>query len=420
MARRKMRARDGLYERENRILAFRYKHTDGRWKEKYTGETDREEARARKQEFLEDLRKGTLPTKKAEWMVEQAATRWVEQHAAHLNSEKAQRNEQSLLRQLTRRLGTRKLKSITLDDLKDYQRDRRKEVGERAINLELQILVSVLKEANLWAPISEHYKRLKEPESEIGQALSLDQLQYLEAAAAKKDAWQVAYWAEVLAANTGLRGGEIKKMHLAMLNLEKRRIRVTRRSTKTNAGARLVELNRAATEAACKLYLRAQLLGASDPNHYLLPADLSRHTHTTDQLKGGRGFDPTRHQISWRTSWRSLRKAAGDRVLERAQKENRDLTAEERDALKVFQNVRFHDLRHTFITMMAEGGVPLPVVQAMVGHMSTRMVRYYTHISNRAARTAVELLDNASPGPFVGNFVGKPETAEESNAKSLN
>jgi integrase len=124
--------------------------------------------------------------------------------------------------------------------------------------------------------------------------------------------------------------------------------------------------------------------------------------------------------MSWRTSWRSLRKAAGDAVLERAQKENRDLTAEEWDGLKVFQNVRFHDLRHTFITMMAEGGVPLPVVQAMVGHMSAGMVRYYTHISNRAARTAVELLDNAGPSTFVGNFVGKLESTEESNVKLLN
>ena len=53
--------------------------------------------------------------------------------------------------------------------------------------------------------------------------------------------------------------------------------------------------------------------------------------------------------------------------------------------------------------------MPLPVVQAMVGHMSTRMVRYYTHISNLAARTAVELLNNARPASFVGNFVGKPE-----------
>ena len=36
-----------------------------------------------------------------------------------------------------------------------------------------------------------------------------------------------------------------------------------------------MELNRAATEVACKLYMRAQLLGASDPDHYLLPAEPS-------------------------------------------------------------------------------------------------------------------------------------------------
>jgi integrase len=149
-----------------------------------------------------------------------------------------------------------------------------------------------------------------------------------------------------------------------------------------------------------------------------LPADLSRHTKSTDRLKGGRGFDPTRHQTSWRTSWRSLRRAASNRILEKAKKENRNLTTEEQDSLKVFQNVRFHDLRHTFVTQMGERGVPLPVVQAMVGHLSARMVRYYTHISNRAARAAVELLDN--PAGVVGKFVGKTEDVEESNAKLLN
>ncbi len=209
-------------------------------------------------------------------------------------------------------------------------------------------------------------------------------------------------------------------MRLAMLDLEKRRITVTRRSTKTNAGARLIELNRAATEAACKLYQRAELLGASNPDHYLLPADLSRHTKSTDQLRGRRGFDPTKHQTSWRTSWRSLRKAAGDRIIQQAVEENRDLTPQDKDALIIFQNVRFHDLRHTFITRMAEAGVPLPVVQAMVGHLSARMVRYYTHISNQAARTAVELLDNPVRSAFVVDFVGKPEIAPELNAKLLN
>jgi integrase len=415
-----MKSRAGLYRRENDVLAFRYKDKDGRWREKYTGKTRHAEARRFKREFEDNLASGTLPTEKANWTVKQGTSRWVEQHAVHLNSEKAKRNEQSLLRQLTKRLGHRKLNSIKLDDLKDYQQKRRKEVGARAINLELQILVSVLKEANLWAAIGGHYKRLKEAESEIGQALSVEQLHLFEATAATNDAWEVAYSSEVLAANTGLRGGEIKKMRLSMLDLEKRRITVTRKSTKSNAGARLVELNQAASAAACKLYMRAQMLGASHPDHYLLPADLSRHTKNTDPLKGGRGFDPTKHQTSWRTAWRSLRKAAGDQIVETAKKEDRDLTAEERDALRVFQSVRFHDLRHTFITMMGERGVPLQVVQAMVGHMSPRMVRYYTHISNRAAREAVELLDNASRGPFVGKLVGKTEGPEESNSKLLN
>jgi hypothetical protein len=60
---------------------------------------------------------------------------------------------------------------------------------------------------------------------------------------------------------------------------------------------------------------------------------------------------------------------------------------------------------------MAEHGVPLPVVMSMVGHMSTEMVRYYTQISNDAARCTVELLDkataaNGTPGLW-GNLCGK-------------
>ncbi len=73
-------------------------------------------------------------------------------------------------------------------------------------------------------------------------------------------------------------------------------------------------------------------------------------------------------------------------------------------------------MRHTFITLMAERGVPLQVVQAMVGHMSGAMVRYYTHISNRAAREVVELLDTQEQGPFVG----KEESRQSAASKRLN
>jgi integrase len=314
----------GLYRRNKGIFAFRFKDKDGQWREKSTGTTDRAEARKFKQKFEDDIANDTLPTEKANWTVEQAASLWVQQHAAHLGSDKVRSNERSLLRQLTRRLGERKLKSITLNDLKTYQANRHQEVGARAINLELRILVNVLKEANLWRPIEAHFKRLRERESEIGQALTRAQLHRLETTAAQNPEWEVAYLAEVLSANTGMRSGEIRRLCLGDINLEIRRLRI--RKAKTDAGARLVELNAAALEAVTKLYLRAETLGAKDPGHFLLPADLSRHTKSSDPLRGGRGFDVTRHQASWRSAWRSLRRAAG-------------LAA-----------VRFHDLRHSFIT----------------------------------------------------------------------
>jgi site-specific recombinase XerD len=56
--------------------------------------------------------------------------------------------------------------------------------------------------------------------------------------------------------------------------------------------------------------------------------------------------------------------------------------------------VRFHDLRHSFITHMVENGIPLGVIQSMVGHISARMLRHYTHVTSGAARKAVQVLDS--------------------------
>src|SRR5690242_5837129 len=239
---RMKRRQDGLHRRGD-IFCFRYKDEDGVWKEKSTSSSDREAAKKSKKQFMEDLAKGQLPTEKAEWTVEQACTKWVEQHSARLKSVKARANEKSYLRQLVRRLGSKKLKAVSLDTLKDYQRARREEVKERPINLELGILVNVLKEENLWKGTLLKYKRLSEPESEVGEALTVDELKVLETTAASNDSWLVAYCAEVLAASTGMRGGEIKKLQLGAIDLERRSIRVRRQSTKTDAGARPVELN---------------------------------------------------------------------------------------------------------------------------------------------------------------------------------
>jgi integrase len=154
------------------------------------------------------------------------------------------------------------------------------------------------------------------------------------------------------------------------LDLENRRLTIRRADTKSDSGARTIELNRDALEAAARLLLRASLLKppATQPEHYLMPKYLSRVAHGGH--KGELGYDPTQHQQYWDTAWRSLTEKAG------------------------FPGLRFHDLRHTFITHMVELGVSLGVISTFVGHMSARMVRHYTHVSSGAARKAVELLDS--------------------------
>jgi integrase len=382
----------GLFRRGDRaVFFFKFKDASGAWRTKSTGADDREEAKQFKQRFDEANAAGMLPTKAADRSVAQACTLWVEQHV--LNGVKARANERSSLRILLRApFANKKVRAVTLNDIKNYQAERSKTVGPRPINIELAILIKVLKEANLWTRAFQHYKRLAEPEPDIGRALTGVELARLDAAASSRDKWMVAYNAEVLAVNTGMRGGEIKRLRLGNVDLEQRRITVTRKGTKSNAGARLVELNTFAFAAVARLYQRAELLGASSPDHYLLPAGLGRHTKACDPLRGGKGFDVTCHQVSWTGAWRNLRKAAG------------------------LDTVRFHDLRHTFISTMGENGVPLQVVSAMVGHMSPRITRHYTHISNDAARRAVELLEQKSRH-FGANFGA---TAEQRDHKLLN
>jgi integrase len=169
-----------------------------------------------------------------------------------------------------------------------------------------------------------------------------------------------------------------------------------------------------------KLHLRAQAFGATEPDHFLLPADLSRHTRQDDPLHG-LGYDVRHHQRSWRTAWCALRKSVSARIVERATREKRDLTRDERDTVEVFSRLRFHDLRHSCITLLLERGAPFAVVEAMAGHMTRAMTKHYMHISSKAARQAVELLDKRPAGSeFVDTFVDTPAPEPRPDAKMLN
>ncbi len=52
----------------------------------------------------------------------------------------------------------------------------------------------------------------------------------------------------------------------------------------------------------------------------------------------------------------------------------------------------FHSFRHSFVSFCAKAGVPMPVVQSIVGHGSPAITRHYVHIGESAARQAINAL----------------------------
>jgi len=106
-----------------------------------------------------------------------------------------------------------------------------------------------------------------------------------------------------------------------------------------------------------RMLARADALGHTDPNHYLWCACRWHR------------FDPTKPAKSWDNAWRSLRKAAG------------------------LPGLRFYDLRHTFITEMAEAGVPEETMKAIAGHITKRMLEHYSHVCMMAKRRALDAVD---------------------------
>ena len=132
---------------------------------------------------------------------------------------------------------------------------------------------------------------------------------------------------------------------------------VTVKRSKNVSSHRLIPLNQSARKAFSRMSERAKTLGVDRPEHYIWPACRWGRTDATQPIK------------KWDTAWRSLREAAG------------------------LSGLRFHDLRHTIITELAEMGVPDHVMESISGHLSRRMLEHYSHVRLDAKRKALDELD---------------------------
>lgn len=66
------------------------------------------------------------------------------------------------------------------------------------------------------------------------------------------------------------------------------------------------------------------------------------------------------------------------------------------------EDVRLHDLRHTFASHAVMNGVPLPVVSRLLGHSSPRMTLRYVHLGDRDIRAAAERVGDAMARLMAG------------------
>ena len=282
-----------------------------------------------------------------------------------------------------RHLGNVLVRKIDATTIREYQDRRKKEgVSGRTINLEVTLIRQVLKRAKRWSIIADEISNLPEPGGGAGRALTRADKLLLFRTAASKPEWEVAFCAGVIAVNTTCRKVELLTLRWLDVDLLGGAVSVAR--SKTKAGYRQIPLNSDAIAAFVRLKSRSKILGSCEPNHFVFPG-----------CENG-NIDPSRHQKTFRTAWRSLVKEVAERAGNEAARiaiERGHNEAEARKAaIQPFIGYRFHDLRHQSITEMAEAGVPEAAMQSIAGHVSKKMLDHYSHIRVEAKRKAVAVL----------------------------
>ena len=203
--------------------------------------------------------------------------------------------------------------------------------------------------SNLWTLISRDVQMLPE-RRDTGRALTADEERRLLEETAKIDS--ACHTATILALNTAMSKNEVRTLRWNQVNFEERTLVVGTSKNYARTG-RIIPLNPAVFAA---LVDWARRVPSVNEEHYVFPRCESRR------------IDPTQPTKGWRTAWRNALKRSGVQC-------------------------RFHDLRHTSITKLAEGPKSSEqTIMAIAGHISRKMLEHYSHIRMEAKREALDAI----------------------------
>lgn len=253
-------------------------------------------------------------------------------------------------------------------DIRPWER----KAGHSTINHELNMLSQMLHHCGLWGALAPFYFPLNIPAWSPRDVLSDEEEKNLFEIAAKHQEVQLAYWIAAITNNTSAAGSELRGLRLKHLflreptigrygdDLTPSEIYIPPEAVKNSSRPRKIPLNPIANYAVRQCYKRALRLGSTQPEHYLFPFRRAPFR-----------YDPTRPPSRWflRNNWNKLRELAG------------------------VPGLCPHDLRHQCITRLLEAGNDADTVRAIAGHVTEKMVEYYSHIRVQAKLAAVNAID---------------------------
>ncbi len=258
------------------------------------------------------------------------------------------------------------LSDITATHIAEYQVLRNAAgASGRTINMEIGTLRAMLRKEKLWANLQPDVEMLR-ARSDIGRALSRDEeKKLLDACRASRS--RSLYPAVLLSIHSGLRNQELRLLTWKQVDLLERNVTVGKSKTAGGEG-RTVPMSDTAWRAMTAW--RSEWPNAQD-EHFVFPSEKYGFVGGDGPQKGT--LQPYKLRIdtpmgSWKVAWQSAKEATGVQC-------------------------RWHDLRHTFVSRIAEGQVSDATIMALAGHLSVKMKEKYSHTRTEAKRQAVALLD---------------------------
>ncbi len=340
----------------------------------------KEAERARRRELEESwnqIKRRKLPPR-----FDLAADEWLQSVKPHLAERTQNIYEVTLRCHLKPALGALLLCDIDAREVASYQARRKAEgASARTLNKELQVLRQILKRHKLWTNLQGDVKFERESH-QIGKALAEEEERRLLAACESNLLLRTVV---TLALNTALRKNEIRTLRWRQIDLIERTLTVGRTKTEGGSG-RVIPLNSVAYAALVRW---ASRFPEAQPDDYAFPACEDARLDCPNP--NARKVDPSRPIKSWRTAWRRALKDAG-------------------------LGIRFHDLRHTCITKLAEGQASEQTLMSIAGHLSRKMLEHYSHIRMAAKRAALEAIAKPVFGAGVAQNWAQSPTAEKTAA----